>query len=166
MLSISGKNLIRDFLRALSRALTGPLPSAAVCSNAPSESSTFMLASVSMSPRRLSIRILNPLTVNLGSSSPLSLLTRSSKLASAPSNWYPLDSISLIFVMMSEVSSPHSRPSSFSFSRMLALPAISDTRIFLLFPTREGSMCSYVRVSFVTADMCMPPLWVNAISPT
>ena len=102
-----------------------------------------MLASESMpcSPRS-SMNILNPETVNMGSMSPLSLLTRSSKLASAPSNWYPLDSISLILFVMSGLSSPISNPSSLSFSEMLALPAMSETRILLPFPTDEGSMCS------------------------
>ena len=127
---------------ALSRALTGPLPSAAVCSMSPSTPLTFTLASESMPDPRLSMKILNASTLNLSTRSPRSLLTRSSKLASAPSNSYPLDSISLMRRVISGLSLPASSPSSFSFSDMLALPAMSETRILLEFPTVSGPTCS------------------------
>lgn len=143
MRSISGKNLLRAFLRALSRALTGPLPSAAVCSISPWESRTLTLASDLPSPVPYSsMKTLNSSTVNLGWKSPLSFLTMSSKLASAPSNWYPRDSISLILSTMSLVSPSSTMPSCLSFSEMLDLPAMSDTRTLLTLPTDSGVTCS------------------------
>ena len=49
---------------------------------------------------------------------------------------------------------------------MFDLPAWSETIIFLTFPTKLGSICSYVFGSLDTADTWRPPLCAKAEGPT
>src|SRR5712692_7278441 len=94
---------------------------------------------------------------------------RSSKDASAPSNWNPWSSSALTCSRIrreSGVSWSMSIPYSRAFQRMLDFPANSETSTRRWLPTASGLMCSYVSGCFWTAETCMPPLCANAESPT
>src|SRR6266478_4777085 len=94
---------------------------------------------------------------------------RSSKDASAPSNWNPWSSSALTCSRIrreSGVSWSMSIPYSRAFQMMLDFPASSETSTRRWLPTASGLMCSYVSGCFWTAETCMPPLCANAESPT
>src|SRR2546426_1041375 len=94
---------------------------------------------------------------------------RSSKDASAPSNWNPWSSSALTCSRIrreSGVSWSMSIPYSRAFQRMLDFPDSSETSTRRWLPTASGLMCSYVSGCFWTAETCMPPLCANAESPT
>jgi len=93
--------------------------------------------------------------------------TSSSKDASAPSNWYPSDSMCL---RCSRTFRPDSFsvsiPNSLILASIDAVPESSDISTRRWLPTRRGSMCSYVFSSFISAFTCTPALWAKALLPT
>ncbi len=104
--------------------------------------------------------------VKKGLKRPKYLSIKSSRLACADSNWYPICSSSFSFsakAIAFGLSRVIEVSISLSFAAIALRPDISDSRIFLWLPTVSGDICSNETLVLYIPSTCMPPLWDAAL---